>query len=146
MRALVEAVAESIESEISESSEWTIEQHDRMWRNPKKGKVLNIYPERRFPGQARWTGGTVDIVEISLEYGEPASSKQTRLQRDEDASWSADEVVDSLREWALAHEAGFSPAHKLDWAGTDYSPRVRPEMFVRYARCVIAFEVQVSYG
>lgn len=144
MRALVEAVAESIETEL-DASEWVIEQHDRMWRNPKKGKVLNIYAERRIPGTARWTGGTTDIVEITLEYGEP-SQGQTRLTRDEETSWEADEVADSLRTWALAHEAGFAPAWKMDWAGTDYSPRVRPEMFVRYVRCVVTFEVQVSYG
>lgn len=146
MRALVEAVANSITSEVAASSEWTIEQFDRMWRNPKAGKVLNIYAERRIPSSPRWTGGTMDLVEVTIEYGEPAAAKQTRLQRDETASWEADDVADTLRTWALAHENGFSPAWKMDWAGTDYSPRLRPEMFVRYARCLVVFEVQVSYG
>lgn len=144
MRDLVKAVAESIESEVPESSEWEIEQFDRMWRNPKKGKVLNVYAEAGSPGAARTTGSIMKVVEVTLEYGEPAS--QANLQRDVEASYAADEVADSLEAWAFAHEAGFPPAWKLDWAGTQYAPRVRPEMFVRYARVTLLFEVQVSYG
>lgn len=145
MRDLVEAVAESIASEVEDASGWTIETHDRMWRNPRSGKVLNVYAERRLPGTPRWTDGTNDLVELTLEYGEPAK-QQAKLKRDEAASWEADEAADALRDWALAHQAGFSPAWKMDWAGTDYSPRVRPEIFVRYARCIVVFDVQVTYS
>ena len=144
MRALVEAVANSIESEVAESSEWQIEQFDRMWRNPKKGKVLNIYAEAGTPAGARTTGGIEKVVEVTLEYGEPTQG-QASLVRDAEASYAADEVADALEEWAFAHEAGFSPAWKMDWAGTQYSPRVRAEMFVRYARVTLLFELRVDY-
>lgn len=145
MRALVEAVANSIESEVSDSSEWEIEQFDRMWRNPKKGKVLNVYAEARVPSQPEFTGGTFDTVEITLEYGEPTQG-QPKLERDAEASYSADDVADQLRDWAANHTEGFTPAWKMDWAGTQYTPRVRPEMFVRYARVTLVFSVRVAYG
>ena len=145
MKALVEAVANSIESEVADASEWTIETTDRMWRNPKDGKNLNVYAERRFDAGARWTGGTVDAVEVTLEFGVPAASKQRRLERDEVATFEADDVADQIADWAAAHEAGFSPAHKMDFVEANYSPRVRPELFVRYVRCLVRFEVVRSF-
>lgn len=146
MRALAASVAASIETDIADANGWTIENDPPMWRNPKKGRCLYVYWDRSRPGEPRWTGGTNDLVEVVLEYVEPTSSKQARLERDEIASEEADDVAAALRTWALAHEAGFSPAHKMDWAGTSPSPNVRPEMFVRYVRCLLVFEVAVSYG
>ena len=144
MKALVDAVAASIESELATAG-WTIETKDRMWRNPKKGKVLNVYAERRLNTGARWTGSTIDAVEVTLEFGVP-TSKQTQLDRDEDASFEADDVADQLADWARAHESGFLPAWKMDFVEANYSPRVRPEMFSRYVRCLVRFEVVAAYS
>lgn len=145
MNALLDAVADSIVSEVSTASDWTVEKKDPMWRDPKKGKVLNVFLGREIPGTPRWTGGTMDLVEIVVEYAEPAP-ENLQLTHSETDEYAANDVARSLREWALAHEAGFDPAHKMDWVGTDYTPQVSRELFVRYCRVTFQFEVAVSYG
>ena len=145
MNALLDAVADSIVAEVTGADTWKIEKSDPMWRNPKKGPVLNVYLGREIPGTPRWTGGTVDLVEVVVEYGEPAPEQRT-LQRDEEAEFAANDIARSIREWALTHEEGFGSAHKMDWTGTEYTPNVRREFFIRYARLTFQFEVAVAYG
>jgi hypothetical protein len=145
VNALIDAVASSIVAEVPDAGTWTLEKKDPMWRNPKKGKVLNVFLGRELPGTPRWTGGTMDLVEIVVEYAEPAPENRN-LTYDQEGEYAANDVARSIREWGLAHEAGFSPAHKMDWAGTDYTPLVRREFFVRYCRVTFLFEVQVTYG
>jgi hypothetical protein len=43
LNALVDAVAASIQDEVENADTWTLEKKDPMWRNPRKGKVLNVY-------------------------------------------------------------------------------------------------------
>jgi hypothetical protein len=145
VNALLDAVAASIVAEVTDAATWTLEKKDPMWRNPKKGKVLNIFLGREIPGVPRWTGGTMDLVEVVVEYAEPAP-ENVRGTHDQTGEYAANSVARSIREWGLAHEAGFAHAHKMDWAGTDYTPLVRRELFVRYCRVTFLFEVQVTYG
>lgn len=146
MNALLDAVAESIVAEVPGASSWTLEKTDPMWRNPKKGQVLNVFLGREIPGTPRWTGGTMDLVEVVVEYAEPAPENARDLAHDETGEFAANDIARSLRNWALSHEEGFVPAHKMDWSGTDYTPQVRRELFVRYCRVTLLFEVVVSYG
>lgn len=143
MKELVVAVAESIEDEIAED-DWTIETKDRMWRNPKQGKVLNIYQERRVDAGRRTNGLVFDAIEVTVEFGVP-TSEQVFLERDEEASFEADDVADQIADWARNHPGGFSPSWKMDFVEANYSPRLKPELFSRYVRCLVRFEVQVSY-
>lgn len=145
-RDLIDAVSDSIVSEVDEADQWMVEKFDPMWRNPKKGKVLNVYVASTRPGTARWTGGQEDIIDVTVEYGEPAPEQVRNLDRDEEAELAATDIAASLRTWALAHEAGFSPAWKMDWAGTDFTPNVRRELFVRYCRLTFRFTLTVEYG
>lgn len=146
MNALVDAVATSIVAEVTGAGTWTLEKVAPMWRNPRKGKVLNVYQGRELPGTPRWTGGTVDIIEIVCEYTEPAPEQARDLKHQQAGEYAANDVARDLREWALAHEAGFSPAHKMDWGGTDYTNQVARELLVRYCRVTFQLEVAVHYG
>lgn len=145
MNELITAVANSIASEVVGADQWIIEKKDVLWRNPKKGKVLNVYLGRETPGTPRWTGGTVDQVDIIVEYAEPAPENARNLSHDEEGEYAANAEARKIREWGLVHEAGFDPADKMDWAGTEYTPQVSRELFVRYCRVTFRFEVQVSY-
>lgn len=146
MNALIDAVATSIVDEVSGAHDWTVEKKDVMWRNPKKGKVLNVYPGPERPGEPRWTGGTNDVVEIIVEYAEPAPENVQNLEHDETGEYAANAEARKIREWALAHPEGFSPAHKLDWIGTEYTPQVERELFVRYCRVRFEAVVEVVYS
>lgn len=139
MKQLVDAVATSIVAEVAGAGTWTVEKFDPLWRNPKKGKVLNIYSGRTSPGGARWTGSQEDLVEVIVEYAESSGNQPATLKRDQAAELAAEDVADSLRDWALAHEEGFSPAYRMDWIGTEYVPQVRRELFVRYCRVTFQF-------
>lgn len=145
MNSLIDAMAASIAAQVSNASTWTIEKNSPMWRNPRKGKVLSVYQGRELPGNPRWTGGQIDIVEIVCEYAEPAPEQSRDLSHSQTGEYAANDVARDLREWALAHEEGFSPAHKMDWVGTDYTPQVARELFVRYCRVTFQFEVSVSF-
>ena len=146
MNALIDAVADSIVNEVEGADEWLVEKKDPMWRNPRKGKVLNVYLGNESPGVPRWTGGTIDLVDIVVEYAEPAPENARNLTHDEEGEYAANAEARKIREWGLAHEAGFAPGDKMDWAGTAYTPQVRRELFVRYCRVTFRFEVEVSYG
>jgi hypothetical protein len=145
VNALLTAVAASIVAEVSGAGSWTVKKTDLMWRNPESGKVLNVFLGREIPGLPRWTGGAIDLVEVIVEYAEPAPENTQELDHDETAEFAANDVARSLRTWALSHEDGFSPAYKMDWTGTEYTPQVRRELFVRYCRVTFQFEVVVSY-
>lgn len=146
MNDLIDAIADSIEAEVDGASAWTFERKDPMWRNPKKGKVVNIFHGGDRRGDARWTGGTLDIVEIVVEYAEPAPENARQLDHDEDGEYAANAEALKLREWALAHEGGFvGITHRLDWLRTDYTPNVRRELFTRYCRLTFECEVVRSY-
>lgn len=146
MNALLDAVAASIVAEVDGADDWTVEKKDPMWRNPKKGQVLNVFLGRELPGALRWNTAMMDLVEVVVEYAEPAPENARNLSHDETGEYAANSVARDLREWALAHEGGFSPAHKMDWVGTDYTPQVRRELFVRYCRVTLQFEVVASYA
>lgn len=148
MNALLDAIADSIEAEVEGAPQWTFEKNDPMWRNPKKGKVLNVFHGGDRAGNARWTGGTIDIVEIVVEYAEPAPENVRKLEHDQEGEYNANAEALKLRQWALAHEAGFPAAgtHKMDWLRTDYTPNVRRELFTRYCRLTFECEVVRSYA
>lgn len=141
MNALIDAVADSIAAEVQGAHDWTIERKDVMWRNPKKGKVLNVYLGAENAGTARWAGATTDIVEIIVEYAEPAPENARNLSHDEEGEYAANAEARKIREWALAHPSGFAPAWKMDFVRTDYTPQVRRELFVRYCRVTFRCEV-----
>lgn len=146
MNDLIDAVAESIVDEVDGATLWTVKKFDPMWRNPKAGKVLNIFHGGDRRGDARWTGGTIDIVEIVVEYAEPAPENVRKTDHDEEGEYNANAEALKLREWALAHEGGFAGiTHKLDWLRTDYTPNVRRELFTRYCRLTFECEVTRSY-
>lgn len=144
MNTLLTAVADSLETEVADP-DWTVERVDPIWRNPGKGKVLNVYLGRELPGDPQWTGGTMDVVEIVVEYAEPAPENARNLAHDELGEYAANAEARRIREWALKHQNGFAPAWKMDWVGTDYTPQVRRELFVRYARVTFQLTVSVSY-
>jgi hypothetical protein len=147
MNALVDAVAASIVDEVANADTWDLKKADPMWRNPREGKVLHVFHGGDRQGQARWTGGTVDIVEIVVEYAEPAPENARNLQHDETGEYNANAEALKLRQWALAHEAGFSGiTHKFDWTRTDYTPNVRRELFTRYCRLTFEAEVVRSFA
>ena len=145
MNALIDAVATSIVAEVTGANAWTVEKKDPMWRSPHKGEVLNIFHGGDRRGEPRWTGGTIDIVEIVVEYAEPAPENARNLEHDQTGEYAANAEALKLRQWALSHEEGFAPAHKMDWARTDYTPNVRRELFTRYCRVTFEFEVVQSY-
>ena len=147
MNELIDAIAESIEAEVDGAAQWTFKKYDVMWRNPKKGKTINIYHGGDRAGTARWTGSTVDIVEIVVEYAEPAPEQAKKLDHDEGGEYNANAEALKLREWALSHEAGFPAVgtHKMDWLRTDYTPNVNRELFVRYCRLTFECEVTRSF-
>ena len=140
-RSLVDAVAGSIRAEVGGALTWNEDLFDPLWRNPMKGKTLNVYPSRRSPATQLWTGVQHDALEIVVEYGEPAADQAMTLNRDPAAELAAHDVADALRSWALAHEDGFAPSWFMAWTGTDYVPSVRRELFSRYCRITIAFNV-----
>lgn len=146
MNDLLDAVETSILAEVTGADDWTIVKTDPMWRNPAKGKVLNIFHGGDRRGDARWTGGTMDIVELVIEYAEPAPENARNLAHDETGEYNANAEALKLREWALAHEAGFSGiTHRFDWTRTDYTPNVRRELFTRYCRLTFECEVVRTY-
>lgn len=141
MNALLDAVGTSILAEVTGANTWTIEKKGPMWRNPKKGKVLNIYLGRETPSTPRWTGGSVDLTEVVVEYMEPAPEQSRKLSHDQTGEYAANDVALSLREWALSHPEGFAPAHRMDWLSTEYTDQVNRELFVRYCRVTFGFEM-----
>lgn len=145
MKALIDAMATSIVAEVSGAGTWTVEKAGTVWRDPKRGKVLNIYSEPTRRGEPRWTGGTIDVASVVVEYTEPAP-EQKNLRRDVTKEQAAEDVADSLRDWALSHEAGFSPAHKMDCIEVNYTSNVRREHFVRYCRVRFEFEVAKAFA
>lgn len=145
MNALLDAVSASIVAEVTDAGTWTLEKKDPMWRNPKKGKVLNVFLGRELPGNARWTRSSNDITDVIVEYAEPAPEQARNLSHDQTGEYAANDVAQRLRDWALAHEEGFPPAWKMDWAGTEYTPQVARELFVRYCRVTFRFEVVKTF-
>jgi hypothetical protein len=143
---LIDAVAASIQAEVAGAGDWKLQRHDPLWRNPKAGKILNIFLGPEYPGEPRWTGGASDVVEVIVEYGEPSQQKVNKLQRVESGEYAANAEARKIREWALNHPDGFERAWKMDWARTDYASEVPREFFVRYARVTLRFEVEVTYG
>lgn len=133
MKAVVNAVADSIESEIQE--EWTVQRHSPIWRDPNEGPMLYIYGTRRFPGEFRTTGTREDIFEIVVEVME--SADQGDLQRDEDAELDFQDRVDQLVTWANAHQNLGNDAHRLDYISLSYQDDLRRELMVRYARLTL---------
>lgn len=145
MNALIDAVATSILAEVTGANAWTFKKAEAMWRNPNKGKVLNIYLGTPRPGEPYWTGGTVDEIEIVVEYTEPAPEQARDLDHDVTGEYAANDVAAALRDWGLAHQEGFSPAHKMDWAGTEFTPQVSRQLFVRYCRVRFVFSVVKTF-
>lgn len=143
---LMDAMATSIASEVTGANAWTIEKKDPMWRSPHAGKVLNIYLGRETPGTPRWTGGTVDLVEIVVEYAEPAPENARNLSHDQTGEYAANAEARKIREWGLAHPEGFSPAWRMDWVGTEYTPQVGRELFVRFCRVTFEFAVNTVFS
>lgn len=135
MKAIVEAVATSIASEVSGASGWTIQKHSPMWRNPEMGMVLYVYGTRRFPGEFRTTGTREDIYEVAVELMEPAS--QEDLEREESAELAFQDKVDALVTWADAHEILGASAYRLDYVSLSYQDDLRRELMVRYARMTL---------
>lgn len=146
MKALVNAVQTSIAAAPGvDDTGWTYEKSDPIWRNPTKGKVCNIYAGPTRPGAARWTGSVIDIHSVIVEYTESSGTQATTLKRDEAAELAAYDVADSIRTWALGYEEGFSPAHKMDCVRIDYAPQTNRQLFVRYCRLTLEFEVVKSF-
>lgn len=144
MKALVIAVADSIQAEVDGAADWTRNLFDPLWRNPVKGKTLNVYPNRRVPGspQAHWTGTSHDVVEIFAEYAEPAPEQVRTLDRNQEAELDINDNADAIRLWALKHDGGFPPAWQLTWGGTDYVASVSRELGWRIVRVVLNFSVE----
>lgn len=146
MNALIDAVADSIADEVAGADDWLIEKKDPMWRNSRKGKVLNVYLGPEVAGTPRWTGGTVDLVEIIVEYAEPAPENARNLSHDEEGEYAANAEARKIREWGLSHQAGFAPAWKMDYVNTEYTPQVPRELFVRYCRVTFRFEIVSEFA
>lgn len=146
MNALLDAVATSILAEVTGANAWTFEKKDPMWRNPSAGKVLNIYSGGEQPGTPRWTGGTIAIEDVIVEYAEPAPENARNLTHDVTGEYAANAEAMKIRNWALNHPAGFSPAHKMDVARVEFTPQVDRELFVRYCRVVLRFELVLQFG
>ena len=155
-RAVVEAVAASIEAEVPEAGQWQIEKYDAVWRNPDKGRLLSVYAPRTYkatdvPGGARWTGGYEKMVEVTVEYSEPAGEIPGQLDRDEEAELMAYDVADLLEDWATKHQIlnksdGTPLCNRFDHLGTDFVPAQNREAFSRYCRLSFAGRVEVGYA
>lgn len=156
-KEIVEAIAASIEDEVSEASDWTIQKHDRIWKNPREGKVLAVYGldegntalvDNTGGGGFRTTGYHEDFYTLVAEYCEPASGSQTRkLARDEEAELDLYDTAELLRAWADAHQSlPTVGVHRFDWLRTSHAPAQRSELLVRFftvtfqARKVHAYE------
>lgn len=146
MKALVDAMATSIVAEVTGANTWTVEKAGTIWRDPRRGKVLNIYSDPTRQGEARWTGSTIDIASVVVEYTEPATEQAKKLRRSEAGEQAAEDVADALRTWALSHEAGFTPAYKMDCSEVNYASNLPRQLYVRYCRLVFTFEVVKAYA
>lgn len=116
-----------------------------MWRKPTETRLF-VYPGLPLPGTPRWTGGTIDLIDIIIEFVEPAPEKARGLKHVPESEAATNDVAELLRLWALSHEAGFAPAWKMDWIGTEPTPEVNQELYVRYCRVRVRFEVVRSYA
>ncbi len=144
MRALVDAIAASILDEVTGANTWTIEKYVPMTRNPKKGKLLNIYSgDVTEDAKQHTVGDRWESQEIILEYGEPADQK--RIDRDEAGEQAADDVTEALQDWSLSHQAGFAPAWKLEWKRTTPPSKTQRQFFVRYCRIILSASVVKAY-
>lgn len=141
MKDIVNAIADSIESEIAE--EWTSQRHSPIWRNPEEGPMLYIYGTRRFPGEFRTTGTREDIYEIVVEVMEPAD--QSDLVREEEAELEFQDRVDQLVTWADSHQLIADVCHRLDYVSLSYQDDLRRELMVRYARMTLQARKNAVY-
>lgn len=145
MKAVVDAVAESIVAEVTNASLWTVNKFSPVWRNPLEGETLHVYATTVVPGTFRTTGSVEDIGEIVVEYAEPVESDV--LTRDETAELAAYDVADSLRSWSRDHQAfGSIGVHAFDFVRLDYASGVNREAFVRYCRVTFQARVTQTYG
>lgn len=135
MKEIVDEIASLIDSEVSEASDWLVQKHSPIWRNPEQGKTLYIYGTRRFPGEFRTTGTREDIYEIVVELMEPAN--QEDLAREEEGELAFQSSVDLLVAWADSHQNLGDVAHRLDYVSLSYQDDLRREMMVRYARMTL---------
>lgn len=133
MKDIVNAVADAIEADISET--WTIQRHSPIWRDPNEGPMLYIYGTRRFPGEFRTTATREDIFEVVVELMEAAS--QGDLNRDEAAELAFQDRVDQLVTWADANQNLGDDVHRLDYISLSYQDDLRRELMVRYARLTL---------
>lgn len=148
MKAVVDAVAASIFAEVTGANTWTFQKSDPVWRNPAKGKVLNVYATTVRPGEFRTTGSVEDVGEIIVEYTEAAPNQLPTLSRDEAAERAAYDTADLIRTWARNHQtfATTPPVHRFDLIRVDYAPGVVREGMVRYCRLTFEAAVQSQYG
>ncbi len=148
MRAIVDAVAASIVSEVSGAGTWTVEKFDPIWRNPGKGKTLSVYGPYLMAGDFRTTGSVEDLNQIIVEYTESAGTSAVEtLTRNAAAELAAYDQADALRAWAQNHQA-FPAAgvHRFDLNRVDFHPGVPRQGLVRYCRLTFEAATVAEYG
>ena len=141
MKAIVNAVADSIEAEIPTIG--TVQRHSPIWRDPDKGPMTYIYGTRRVIGSYRTTGFREDQYEIVVELMEKAD--QADLTRDQAEELAFQDKADSVVAWADTHQE-LAPAHRLDFVSLSYQDDVRREHFVRYARVTLLAFMNAVYS
>lgn len=156
VKDVVQAIADSITAEVTDASDWTLQLHDPIWRNPKDGTQLAIYgltdvnasqAANTGGGGFRTSGYHEDIHEIVVEYIEPASKKQRRLTRDEEAELDLYDRAEALRAWSDAHQSlPTVNVHRFDWIRTSHAPTMRQELLVRFFQLNFYARKVNSYG
>lgn len=154
---IVQEMADSILEDVADASDWTVQLHEPIWRNPEKGTQLNIYvmTETNAPaasniggGGFRTSGYHEDTCEIVVEYVEPARRSQSKkLKRDEEAELDLYDRAESLRAWADAHQTFPDvDVHRFDWISTSHAPQQRQELLVRFFQMTFQARTVHQYG
>lgn len=144
MKDVVNAIADSLETEVATPNGWTVQRFDPIWRNPEDGPMLYVYGTRMVPGDFRTTGTREDIYEVVVSYME-ATGTSDALTRDETAELDFADKVTSLREWADEHQT-LTGIHRLDYVGISFAPDVRREAAVRYCEMTLHARRVATYA
>lgn len=144
MKDVINAIADSLESEVGTPGGWAVQRFDPVWRDPSEGKTIYVFGTRQVPGEFRTTGTREDIYEVIVEAVEPSSAEM--LTRDEDAELDFAEFAQSLTQWADDHENLPPTIHRLDYTALSYAPDVRREAAVRYCQMTLHARKNATYA
>lgn len=136
MKNIVNAIADSLQTEVATPSGWTIQRFDPIWRNPEEGPMLYVFTTGEAPGGFRTTGTRQDICEVIVELVEATGSTDA-LTRDATAELNFLDKAKSLKTWADSHQSLPPNIDQLDYIRLATPADVRREAAVRYAQLTI---------